>query len=168
WRHAPHGGVAVGDELVTTTASMCRAPEATAWDAATRSAQIASPYDAFSTFAPLNVPASVETADPTKKLLYGAYARPRACRARSSRRSTSSATAVLRLFLRRPNDEHLRDAAPLHLLGGEPEVLDRDGFALRRHGADQAVHRPADGVPFVVREVGLAQLVPVVDRHAPC
>src|SRR5262249_33436929 len=71
-RHAPQGGVGVGLEDVTATASTRRAPAATAEAHATRSAHIASPYEAFSTFAPRNTPRSVATAAPTVNRLYGA------------------------------------------------------------------------------------------------
>ncbi len=69
WRHAPHGDAGPVAELVTATASILLAPAATAVDAATRSAQIESPYDAFSTFAPEKIPRSVETAAPTRNRL---------------------------------------------------------------------------------------------------
>ena len=53
WRHAPHGGVVTPSGPLTATAAMRRAPASTAANTAVRSAQIVSPYDAFSTFAPV-------------------------------------------------------------------------------------------------------------------
>ena len=51
WRHAPHGVTPFS--VTTATASNRRAPSATAWATALRSAQIVSPYDAFSTLQPV-------------------------------------------------------------------------------------------------------------------
>src|SRR6266851_1258701 len=54
---------------------MSRAPAATAWKIALRSAQIVWPNDAFSTLQPANTrPSDVRTAAPTGNRLYGQYA----------------------------------------------------------------------------------------------
>lgn len=73
-RHAPHG-TELPRRLVVAHAPRRRSPAATAATTALRSAQIVSPYDAFSTFTPVNTrPDAPSTAAATGKREYGAYA----------------------------------------------------------------------------------------------
>ena len=68
WRQAPQGIVANAVGVYTASASSLRAPCATAWQIALRSAQFDNPNDAFSTLALLWIsPLSVSTAAPTAK-----------------------------------------------------------------------------------------------------
>src|SRR5581483_3942111 len=76
-RHAPHGaqGTSLAFTTVTALISMPGPSFATAAKMAVRSAQLVSPYDAFSTLQPAMIsPVLVSTAAPTWKLEYGAYA----------------------------------------------------------------------------------------------
>ena len=76
WRHAPHGEQATPRSFTTATARIrtCLPPRAaTAEKIAVRSAQLVSPYEAFSTLHPVNTsPVSSRTAAPTRNLEYGA------------------------------------------------------------------------------------------------
>src|SRR5215211_2737649 len=86
-RQAPQGrhGAAFGLKTATVLTVRSAAEAATMPAMAFRSAQMAKPYDAFSTLHPVNtMPAPVRTAAPTEKLLYGAYARSATSRALAS------------------------------------------------------------------------------------
>src|SRR5439155_926690 len=75
WRQAPHGDAGGSTSVATTMRLNPRAPSATAAPIAIRSAQIVSPYEALSTFAPTNTrPSAASSAAPTRNLLYGQYA----------------------------------------------------------------------------------------------
>jgi hypothetical protein len=86
-RQAPQGEQGAPRRFTTATATIAgfRALAATAAKMALRSAQIVSPYDAFSTLHPVKMrPSSSSTAAPTWNFEYGAYAHFIAARARFS------------------------------------------------------------------------------------
>ena len=58
------------------------------------------------------------------------------------------------------------DAPSLHLLGPQPVAVALDGLALDRHVAEQVEDEAADGVPVALGQLGVEQLVDLVDRHA--
>src|SRR5215211_4077604 len=97
WRQAPQGKHGEVFGLKTATSSICLSAVAII-ATALRSAQIESPYEAFSTFAPeYMVPPPVRTAAPTWKALYGAYAPFAATRAASITAPGSKAPPFIRV-----------------------------------------------------------------------
>ena len=112
--------------------------------AALRSAQIESPYEAFSTFAPeCMVPPRVRIAAPTWKLLYGAYARLAAARAASITVSRSKAPPFTKLKGGRRDEDpdhgphnHLVDAVKTAL---DAALAHEQGHEERDHGYEPGV-----------------------------
>src|SRR6476661_3981719 len=95
-RQMPHGGVGSLALVTSTSASKERTPLATADVTAVRSAQIAAPYDAFSTLQPVMIdPSLPSSAAPTWKCEYGAYARPIALSAAARSFSTVARSGAL-------------------------------------------------------------------------
>src|SRR6187399_1350956 len=130
-RHAPHGGVGAAVSATTTTRRKRRCPSEIALNMATRSAQIVSPYVAFSTLQPVMiVPSDVSSAAPTLNPENAAWACRRARRAaaisarasepgkdflQQSDERTAHATGGLHHFLvvedaRQDTSRHVRDA----------------------------------------------------------
>lgn len=106
----------------------CCSPAATAEKMAVRSAQIVSPYEAFSTLQPQNsLPSGVRSAAPTRKCEYGAKARSRADNAAS----TNSRSACDKSALAR------------NVTGKEDDMLPHS--ALKERKLDRAIlfHRPS-------------------------
>src|SRR5512132_1560487 len=130
-------------------------------------------------FWPVKIRPFATIAAPTAKPEYGAYARPMASRARSTASSinalTSSGTSgsvTDDLLLRigrcgSPRDEHRGDPASLDLFRLEPQTLELHLLTRFRDLAEQLEDEPPDRIPLLVRELGIEQLVHVVDRGLP-
>src|ERR687887_2131571 len=171
-RHCPHGGTGESPGPEMAMASIRGAPEETAATAATRSAQMPTGEDAFSTFAPRNtLPPPARTAAPTGNPLYGAYAFARAALASETSASRSASpgpsfTGLLGLLWFLPGDQDLRDPPPLHLLGSEREVVEVHRFPLGGHRPQQPVHQARHRVPFIMGKLHVQEFVHVVDGQA--
>ena len=63
-------------------------------------------------------------------------------------------------------DPHAADAPAVDLVDGEPPPLVGDGLADVGHVLERAEDEPADGVPVLVRQRDVEQLVDVLDRCA--
>src|SRR5438046_1716163 len=130
-------------------------------------------------FWPVKIRPLATIAAPTAKPEYGAYARPMASRARSTASSINaliasgragSVTDDLLLRIGRcgfPRDEHGGDPASLDLLRLEPQALELPLLTGIRDLAEQVEDEPTDRIPLLVRELGIEQLVHIVDRGLP-
>src|SRR5512132_374184 len=130
-------------------------------------------------FWPVKIRPFATIAAPTAKPEYGAYARPMASRARSTASSINalisagtagSVTDDLLVRIGRcglPRDEHGGDPATLDLLRLEPQALVLRLLTRVRDLAEQLQDEPCDRIPLLIRELGVEQLVHVVDRGLP-
>src|ERR1700732_3315470 len=110
WRHAPQGGVSISVSVKTAMALNPRSPSLTALKIATRSAQMVSPYVAFSTLQPAKIrPDVLRKAAPTRKLEYGACAFSRACLAASISKSFSVTLKLPDSFSKKRSTDRFRD-----------------------------------------------------------
>src|SRR5512132_4462328 len=127
-------------------------------------------------FTPVKTRPPARIAAPTWNSLYGAYALVRTSAAAATSSSICFSGGLLSGCLRWPRllgilglarDQHLGDATPVHLLRLEHQILVGDLLALLGDGAEQAQHQPAHRIPLLVGELGVEELVHLIDPQPP-